>query len=217
MGANENAEAAFIARMTASTTHELRNVLAVVKESAGLVEDLTLAVQQRKAVNPDKLLQATRRIEAQVGRGADLLTGLSRLAHGLDHPVESIDLGQHARQVAFLCQRFARQRRQRVDVEGGDGVPCVRANSLAMQMALTAAIDCCIEQWPEETAITIGVEAQAGRPVLGFRGVAKAALATPAAAKSWERLRSLAAGVGGAIETDGTAGFRLVFASSPTA
>jgi len=217
MGANENAEAAFIARMTASTTHELRNVLAVVKESAGLVEDLTLAVQQRKAVNPDKLLQATRRIEAQVGRGADLLTSLSRLAHGLDHPVESIDLGQHARQVAFLCQRFARQRRQRLEVEGGDGVPCVRANSLAMQMTLTAAIDCCIEQWPDETAITISVEAPAGRAALAFRGAAAGALPAPERAKSWGRLRALAAGVGGAVETDGTSAFRLAFAPSPTA
>ena len=33
-------EAAFLSAMTASTTHEARNVLAIIKESAGLVEDL---------------------------------------------------------------------------------------------------------------------------------------------------------------------------------
>jgi signal transduction histidine kinase len=95
------AEAAFIARMTASTTHELRNVLAVVKESAGLVEDLTLAFQQRRPVNPDKMLQATRRIDAQVARGADLLTSLSRLAR--TRSSRALDLSPHVRHRGFCA------------------------------------------------------------------------------------------------------------------
>lgn len=213
MGATENAEAAFIARMTASTTHELRNVLAVVKESAGLVEDLTLAFQQRKAMNPEKLLQATRRIDAQVSRGADLLTGLSRLAHGLDHPVEPVPLGAHARQVGHLCQRFARLGRHALTVEGdGDG-PTVRANSLAVQMLLVAAIDGCLEQWPEASTITIRVGAEHGGAYVTVRGSAAdhASLPAPAGAPSWARLTALAAAVGGAVETE-AAGFRIVFA-----
>ena len=215
MGATENAEAAFIARMTASTTHELRNVLAVVKESAGLVEDLTLAFQQRKTVNPEKLLQATRRIDAQVGRGAELLTSLSRLAHGLDHAVERIALGPHARQVGFLCQRFARQRRQRLVVEGeGDG-PTVAANSLAVQMLLVTAIDCCLEQWPEESAITIRVGEVGGQPAVSLHGAEADAtpLPVPQAATAWPRLTALAASVSGMVAIgDAASGFRIVFA-----
>jgi len=215
MGATENAEAAFIARMTASTTHELRNVLAVVKESAGLIEDLTLAFQQRKTVNPEKLLQATRRIDVQVTRGADLLTSLSRLAHGLDHAVEQVALGSHARQVGFLCQRSARQGRHILTVDGdGDG-PTVPANSLAVQMMMVTAIDCCLEQWPEASAIAMRVGDHAGRPFVAYRGNApeQASLPAPAGASSWARLQALAAAVHATVEVDASE-FRIVFAGA---
>lgn len=197
------AEAAFLARMTASTTHELRNVLAVVKESAGLVEDLTLAFQQSKPVNPDKMLNAARRIDAQVARAADLLTSLNRLAHGLDHLEEPLDLGQHARHVVFLCQRFARLRRLRLDLDADQAERTVRANALRLLMLLSAAIDCCIEQLPEEGVVGIGVAGTDDRPSLRFTASADGAplLASPDAAAGWQRLTALAAGLGVAVAT----------------
>jgi len=210
------AEAAFIARMTASTTHELRNVLAVVKESAGLVDDLTLALQQRKPVNPDKMLQATRRIDAQVARGADLLTSLNRLAHGLDHPEERIDLGQHVRHVVFLCQRFARLRRLRLEVEADGGERMVRANALQLLMLLTAAVDCCIEGLPEESVVGIRVAGSADRPSVEFTGSVSGARSVPGpdGTAGWPRLTALAAGRAIRVTTAGPGfGFRLEFSA----
>lgn len=188
-------EAAYIARMTASTTHELRNALAVVKESAGLVDDLTQALQQRRAINPDKMLSATRRIDAQVARAADLLTSLNRLAHGLDHAEERIDLGQHVRHVVFLCQRFARLRRSRIELaaDAGDG-RTVCGNALHLLMLLTAAIDCCVEQLPEGSVIGVRITGGGGATVIALSGTSTGGAAPPApdAAPSWSRLRALA-------------------------
>ncbi len=213
----ENPEAAFIARMTASTTHELRNVLAVVKESAGLVEDLVLASQQQKSVNPEKLLHAARRIDAQVGRGAALLTGLNRLAHGLDHAEEALDLGQQAEQVAFLCQRFARQRRQRIEAEAEGDARSVRVNALRLQMALVSAIDCCLEQLPDDSVVTMRVVGSGDRPSVVVTGTAAAqALPAPAGAPSWPRLVELVRGLDASIEAaDEPYGFRIVFSRAP--
>jgi C4-dicarboxylate-specific signal transduction histidine kinase len=208
------AEAAFLARMTASTTHELRNVLAVVKESAGLVEDLTLAFQQRKTINPDKMLLATRRIDAQVARGADLLTSLNRLAHGLDRAEERLDLGQHVQHVAFLCQRFARIRRLRIEPETGGPERVVRANALHLLMVLTAAIDCCIEGLPEDGVVGIRVAGTAERPSVEFTAAAGGATPVPAPEEvaSWPRLTALAAGRGIGVGATGPGfAFRLEF------
>ena len=74
MSTPENPEAAFMAKITASTTHEIRNVLAIVKESAGLVEDVIHSLAPRGLPNQDKLLRAVGRIDAQVSRGAELGT-----------------------------------------------------------------------------------------------------------------------------------------------
>jgi C4-dicarboxylate-specific signal transduction histidine kinase len=211
-------EAAFIARMTASTTHELRNVLAVVKESAGLVDDLTVALQQRKAVNPDKMLSATRRIDAQVARAADLLTSLNQLAHGLDHAEERVDLGQQARHVVFLCQRFARLRRSRLEFGTEGARHTVRANALHLIMVLTAAVDCCLEQLPEDSAIAVLVGAVDGHPTVTFAGTGHGAAAVaPGTATTWPRLTALAGRLGGAVTvTTPGFGFRLVFPPEAT-
>jgi C4-dicarboxylate-specific signal transduction histidine kinase len=209
-------EAAFIARMTASTTHELRNVLAVVKESAGLVEDLVLASQQQKALNPEKLLHAARRIDAQVGRGAALLTALNRLAHGLDHAEETLDLGQQTEQATFLCQRFARQRRQRIEAEAEGDARSVRVNALRLQMALVSAIDCCLEQLPEDSVVTMRVVGSADRPSVVVTGTAGGqSLPAPAGAPSWSRLVELVRGLEASIEAaDEPYGFRIVFSGA---
>ena len=74
-------EAAFLSAMTASTTHEARNVLAIIKESAGLVEDLVQMYGTRGNLDREKVDRALKRIDLQVKRGADLLTTLNRLAH----------------------------------------------------------------------------------------------------------------------------------------
>jgi len=216
VGAAENPEATFLARMTASTTHELRNVLAVVKESAGLVEDLTLASQQPKPVNADKFLRAARRIDAQVARGAALLTSLNRLAHGLDHAEQTLDLGEQVEQVASLCQRFARQRRQRIELDTGSEARAVRTNALRLQMALVSAIDCCLEQLPEESAVTMGVAGSADRPCIVITGAAAAGTPpAPASAASWPRLVAMLGQLSASIEAgDEPFGFRLVFAGS---
>ena len=41
-----------------SATHELRNVLAIVKELAGLIEDLAHAADPGQALSPEKVLRA---------------------------------------------------------------------------------------------------------------------------------------------------------------
>lgn len=216
VGAVENPEATFLARMTASTTHELRNVLAVVKESAGLVEDLTLASQHQQSVSPDKFLHAARRIDAQVARGAALLTSLNRLAHGLDHLEQSLDLGQHVEQVASLCQRFARQRRQRIELEVGAETRTVEANALRLQMALVSAIDCCLEQLPEESVVTLRVAGSVDRPCIVITGAAAAGVTSaPAGSASWPRLVALLDQLSASVEAgDEPFGFRLVFAGA---
>jgi C4-dicarboxylate-specific signal transduction histidine kinase len=216
VGAAENPEATFLARMTASTTHELRNVLAVVKESAGLVEDLTLASQQGKPVSSDKFLHAARRIDAQVARGAALLTSLNRLAHGLDHAEQSLDLGEHVEHVASLCQRFARQGRQRIELDTSSETRAVRTNALRLQMAIVSAIDCCLEQLPEESVVTLRVAGSGDRPCIVITGAAtKGAPPAPAGAASWPRLVALLDQLSASVEAgDEPFGFRLVFSGS---
>lgn len=214
MTTSENREAAFLARITASTTHEIRNVLAIVKESAGLVEDMIRALEQSSALDQEKLIRAVGRIDAQVGRAAEILSNLNRLVHSLDHPQERLDLHDAVQRVAFLSQRFASQGRHRVAAPPGEQELPVVSNALHLQMALFAAVECCLEQLPEPGVVTVRAGLEGDRPSVGFTGeVGDNVVAGPTTtAAGWSRLTELLESVGASVEASDTAcRFRVIF------
>jgi signal transduction histidine kinase len=116
MRASQYPEAAFLAGMTASATHEVRNVLAIIKESAGLIEDMLLLRSKKGTLDGEKVTRAVHRIDAQVKRGAELLTNLNRLSHSLDQDMATVDLHREVEQIVFLCDRLARRKGQKLRV-----------------------------------------------------------------------------------------------------
>ncbi len=125
-------EAEFIGTITASATHEMRNVLAIVKESAGLIEDLVHASSRAGgAPHGDRILKATGRIDAQVARGAEIVTRLNRFAHSMDGGRERVDLAEEVREVAFLSQRLARTKCHTVVAVTPEGPVWIGGNSSA--------------------------------------------------------------------------------------
>ncbi|MEJ2186150.1 MAG: hypothetical protein P8Z36_09465 [Gemmatimonadota bacterium] len=220
MRALEASRAAFVARLTAAATHELRNVLAIVKESAGLVQDL----RAMGASADGRADAALGRIEAQVGRGAELLTSLNRLAHGLDRDEESVDLAEAARHVTVLCRRYARQWERSVEARG-EGAVLARANALDVYRALVAGVEWCVEVVPEGGTVVVRAESVDGNPTvrlageLPVAGVADGAVpdgtatrvaAEPARDADWPALEASLGGLPARVVRDG-AWFSLLF------
>ncbi|MBW1975736.1 MAG: hypothetical protein JRI45_09200 [Deltaproteobacteria bacterium] len=100
-------ESAFIGKLTAGATHELRNVLAIIGESAGLVEDI---LQFKGAY--EKFSSKFVLIKEQISRGQAILSALNRYAHSTDFPIQSLDVRQSLQDMAVLSQRFLRQKKR---------------------------------------------------------------------------------------------------------
>jgi len=176
-GLSDAKRAAFIARMTAGATHEFRNVLAVVKESAGLAQDL-LAAGGAGEADRDRILRALARIEAQVARGADLSTSLNRVVHGLDRAEEYQDVEAALEHAVRLSGRAARQRGRRLEwIPSGAGLregsapggwPGVRVNALDLYLGLVEALEWSLERVGEGGVLEVEVEWRSGRPALRF-------------------------------------------------
>jgi len=206
MGVPEDRDAAFVAKITASTTHEIRNVLAIIKESAGLIGDVIHSPGGRALPNADKVERAVGRIDAQVGRGAEILTNLNRFAHCLDRAQEEIDLNEEVQQVAFLALRSARRGRHQIHVEAVDQALPVGANSLWLQMVLFAAVECCLDQMPEASTVTIRTGHQGDRSSVEFVAEAEGGVVSPVATgtTSWGQLAELVDRLGASIEVSKT-------------
>lgn len=212
MSTPENREAAFIGKITAGATHELRNVLAIVKESAGLIADIVSSPQLRGLAKSEKIMGTVGRIETQVKRGSDLLTSLNRFAHSLDHAEDEVVLDELAQQVEFLCQRMARKGRHQVKAESGEEGLTVVANLLRLQFALYTAVECCLEQLPEGGTLHLQPVRRAGRASLEFKGEAggEGIPLDPSESAAWSQLTNVLAELRASVEkADAAPGFRL--------
>ena len=212
MSRPEDRDAPFVAEVTAGTTHEIRNILAIVKESAGLIEDLISAFNKRGSLDQEKLIRSLGRIDAQVARGTELLSNLNRFAHSLDPVQDAIDVTREIQQVASLCQFRARGRRHLLQVQPGGENLTVVVDPFRFQMSLFAAVGCCLEQLPEGSTVSISMGRKDDRPTVEFSGQGgdEATLPTPTEAMGWSRLVELADGLGASVEvTESAYGFRI--------
>ena len=219
MRTSQHPEAAFLAAMTASATHEVRNVLAIIKESAGLVDDLVRVFGQKGTLNEEKVAQALTRIEAQVKRGADLLTNLNRLSHTLDQDLATVQLVREAEQVVFLSQRFARKKGHTVVLGEAAEESWATVNPLRLHMALFSAMECCLEELPEGSTVTVEVRKGPGQEIieyLGSRGGVGEAV-RPLEPEGWHDLVSLAESLGARAErSQASYGIRILFPEATT-
>jgi len=97
----------FFGKMSASISHEIKNALAIINESAGLLEDLSLRAEKGIPVEPERLKQQSGSIMKQVRRMDGIIQNMNKFAHSIDDPVKTIDLVQMVTLVVDLSSRFA--------------------------------------------------------------------------------------------------------------
>jgi len=151
----ESKKAAFMGKITAGVTHEIKNVLAIIKESAGLMEDLIALSKEDSIPEREKFDRSLSRIRDQVTRGVDLSTRLNTFAHTPDEAISSVDLNAAVVQAAFLCRRFARLRGLALEARPGDDLILVKTDPLGLQMLLSVCIDLMMSVVPKDATITL--------------------------------------------------------------
>ncbi len=205
-------EAAFIGKITAAATHEIRNVLAIIKESAGLVEDLLHVSTTDGSLDRERVLKALGRIEAHVGRGAEIATNLNRVAHALDQATESVDLVEEVRRVVFQTQRPARRKSQIVRTADGPAPPPFHASPLHVQMAVYAAVEACLERLDEGATVELRTGLRGGRPSVDLTSASDGGWRADAEGTEWDGLRTTLESLGVSLESSGTGdGLTLLF------
>jgi len=97
----------FFGKMSASISHEIKNVLAIINENAGLLEDFTLMAEKGRPVDMERFKTGAGKIRAQVGRADGIVKHLNRFAHSADDFSGEIDLNELIGFVVVLSNRFS--------------------------------------------------------------------------------------------------------------
>ena len=100
----------FFGSISAMISHELKNVLAIINENAGLLEDLALLADRGTAPNPERLILIASKVKNQVDRGGGILKNLNQFAHSLDETFRAVDLNEVIELFLKLTERLAAMR-----------------------------------------------------------------------------------------------------------
>ncbi len=159
-------EIAYMGKITAGMTHEIKNVLAIIRESSGLMEDLLTIGQAKSFPYREKFLKVLGTIQEQVQRGVELSTHLNRFAHSMDEPLASVDLNEILGQTLPLLERFARIKKVRLELLPGDEALMVRTDPFRMRMAVSLCIERLLEALGEGGKIVLRPQGEKGSEVV---------------------------------------------------
>lgn len=205
MGDLHREEVAFFGRITAAFTHEVKNVLAIVKENAGLMEDFLTLAGSESMPHRERILRAISSIQEQADRGVELSNRLNRFAHTTDQVRPTFDLGELVCQLSILVQRFARLKEVEIKISVPARHIVVETNPVRCQLLLLTGLECCWNTG-SVTEVTLRVEDPgAGEVALSFS--CSGSRASPAqlmerirTGPEWERLGVLVEDLRGRIE-----------------
>lgn len=155
-------EVAFFGKMTAAFTHEMRNVLAIIKESAGLMEDLLALSQNDTFSHKERFVRSLSTIETQARRGIELSGRLNRFAHSTDEAEATVDLNQTLEEIVLLSERFARLKGVTLSlIPYAKALPVVTF-PIGLHMAVFGCLECCWDRMAAggNISLTLGQKGQ---------------------------------------------------------
>ena len=201
-------EVAFFGRITAGVTHEIKNVLAIIQESAGLMEDVLEVAEDSAFAHKDKFIKSLDRIRRQIQRGIDITTCLNRFAHSPDRTPVSLDLNETSQQMVLLASRFARLKNVALETNPSDPPIVITSDPVSLEMALFESIEILLRAIDAGGKITLSPRKVQDRCVLGI-GYENAALVKEdfptqiSSSERWASLQQTLTYLGGAAKTFG--------------
>ena len=138
-------ETAFIGKITAGVTHEFMNVLATIRETSGLMEDLLALSRETSLPHRKKFAKMLTTIKKQVVRGMEMSGSLNKFAHSMDEPESRIEIDELFGQLAFLVQRFARLKQVQLTVNPVEPPLAIYTDPFRFQLTLVACLEYCME------------------------------------------------------------------------
>lgn len=96
----------FFGRISASISHELKNALSIMNESAGLLEDLSLLAEKGRPLDLERVKNLSGMIRRQIQRTDQIIRNMNRFAHAVDDPFKQIDLNEFLALVLAVSRRL---------------------------------------------------------------------------------------------------------------
>ena len=205
---------AFFGRVGADVTHEMRNILSVLGEQSGLLDDVLSLAERGKAPDLGKLKGLAAKMMVQVKRGTEGMERFSRFAHATERPTASFDLAALAGNTAALAERQIKRGNCDLAVAVPDEPVLVATNPFSLQRAIFSAIQLVLESLEKGQSLTVTVAARG--PVAAICVSGRAAAGAGGLSDRTSELAAAMDELKGDVETSGADGVLSVTLTVPT-
>ncbi len=134
-------ESAFFGKITASLSHEINNVLAIVGELSGLLGDFLYSADQGRPLDPEKLKEISENIDKHVDRGKKIVKRLNRFAHSAEDSETLFDPREVLDNLLDISLRLATLKKIQLARDLTDEPLSVTGSPFKLQQAVFACIE----------------------------------------------------------------------------
>lgn len=144
----------FIGKILAGFTHENKNYLAIIKESAGLIGDM-IQLERKSTNEPREYLAIIHSIEEQIEKTNNLLRYLNRFSHRMDNERPTFNVNETLEELIALLTRFANQRKISIEKDFQKDIPPIINNPAMLQLLVFHFLEEQLERLDKNSSVIL--------------------------------------------------------------
>lgn len=159
-------ELAFFGAITASISHELNNVLSIINEYSGLLDDIVSGKNKDKPVENERIQRIALNITKQIKREKGIIKLLNRFAHRVDTPIVKFNLNELVKDITRLSQRFASLKKIELGITIPEEQITLTNNPFAVQHVIFLCLKIALEHSNLTDSINIKLETYDSKAII---------------------------------------------------
>ena len=153
---------AFFGTVTASVTHELNNVISIIEQTAGLLDDLVAGEERGVPISIERLGEISTSVQKQTRRGLGIIERLNRFAHTTDRPVTEFDVDEVVSNLVELSRRLAGLKRVTLEYRAPAADARLTGNPFALQEAVFLTLRRVLDATESTCVVAVGADPSGG-------------------------------------------------------
>jgi len=148
----------FFGRVVASISHEIKNVMAIINEKAGLLKDLTLIAQKGMPLDVNRVQSIADDLQTQIKRGDAIIKNMNKFAHSVDEEMQEVNLSELTGLMIMLAERTASRLGVSLHFQPASSAVVIRTRPFFLEFMIWKCIQLAMERCGEDKSVNIALE-----------------------------------------------------------
>jgi C4-dicarboxylate-specific signal transduction histidine kinase len=145
----------FFGKISASISHEIKNVMAIINEKAGLLKDLTLMAQKGMALDLLRIQSIADDLRSQIKRGDAIIKNMNKFAHSVDEEISQVNIPELTGLMVMLSERLASRHGVTLIAPPIQAGPAIRTRPFLLEQLIWQCLQVLMERCKDDKTITL--------------------------------------------------------------